>query len=56
MAEVEFAGRAYNIDDLIIAGWTGRDVAALATIAYWPIPSSCAPSSTLSLRRRPLKR
>jgi hypothetical protein len=29
MAEVEFAGRAYNIDDLIIAGWTGRDVAAL---------------------------
>ena len=29
MAEVEFAGRAYNIDDLVIAGWTGRDVAAL---------------------------
>lgn len=29
MAEVEFAGRSYTIDDLVIAGWTGRDVAAL---------------------------
>ena len=29
MAEVEFAGRSYIIDDLVIAGWTGRDVAAL---------------------------
>ena len=29
MAEVEFAGRVYTIDDLVIAGWTGRDVAAL---------------------------
>ena len=29
MAEVEFAGRSHTIDDLVIAGWTGRDVAAL---------------------------
>ncbi len=29
MARVELDGRACDIDDLIIAGWTGRDVAAL---------------------------
>jgi len=29
MARVELDGRAYDIDDLVIAGWTGRDVAAL---------------------------
>lgn len=29
MARVELDGRSCDIDDLIIAGWTGRDVAAL---------------------------
>ena len=29
MARLEFDGRAFDIDDLVIAGWTGRDVAAL---------------------------
>jgi hypothetical protein len=29
MARVELDGRPYDIDDLVIAGWTGRDVAAL---------------------------
>ncbi|SEO87461.1 Protein of unknown function [Rhodospirillales bacterium URHD0017] len=29
MARVELDDRAYDIDDLVIAGWTGRDVAAL---------------------------
>ena len=29
MARVELDGRAHDIDDLVIAGWTGRDVAAL---------------------------
>ena len=29
MARVELDGRFYDIDDLVIAGWTGRDVAAL---------------------------
>ena len=29
MANVAFDGRSYDIDQLVIAGWTGRDVAAL---------------------------
>jgi hypothetical protein len=29
MARLEFDGRAFEIDDLVIAGWTGRDIAAL---------------------------
>ena len=29
MARLEFDGRAVEIEDLVIAGWTGRDVAAL---------------------------
>jgi hypothetical protein len=29
MANVEFDGRSYTIDRLVVAGWTGRDVAAL---------------------------
>ena len=29
MARVELDGRPYDIEDLVIAGWTGRDVAAL---------------------------
>ena len=29
MTLVEFGGRSHNIEDLVIAGWTGRDVAAL---------------------------
>jgi hypothetical protein len=29
MVRVELDGRACDIDDLVIAGWTGRDVAAL---------------------------
>ena len=29
MARLELDGRSYDIDDLVIAGWTGRDVAAL---------------------------
>ena len=30
MARIEFDGRSVDIDDLVIAGWTGRDVAALS--------------------------
>ena len=29
MARLEFDSRAFDIDELVIAGWTGRDVAAL---------------------------
>ena len=29
MAGLAFDGRAFDVDDLVIAGWTGRDVAAL---------------------------
>lgn len=29
MARLEFGGQAVEIEDLVIAGWTGRDVAAL---------------------------
>lgn len=29
MARLELDGRAFDIDDLVIAGWTGRDIAAL---------------------------
>jgi hypothetical protein len=29
MARLEFGGQPFDIDDLVIAGWTGRDVAAL---------------------------